>query len=64
VINLGEEKRVDLTVICRDMEKREIFKKDYANLLLEAGRTVLDVDDIELPLSEEGYYMFEYKINY
>ncbi len=63
VINLGEEKRVDLTVICRDLEKEEIFTKVYTDLLLEAGRTVLDVDDIDLPLDREGYYIFEYNIN-
>jgi len=63
VINSGEEKKVDLTVICRDLENKEVFKKEFSGLSLEAGRSVLDVDDIDIPLRKEGYYIFEYNIN-
>lgn len=63
IINSGEEKWVDVTVTCRDLAEKEIFTKKYSSLFLEAGRTVLDVDDIDLPLVKEGYYIFEYNIN-
>ena len=54
---------VDLTVKCRDMEEKEIFAKVYSDLFLETGRSVLDVDDIDLPLGKDGHYIFEYNIN-
>jgi len=61
ILNLGEQKRVSVTVITRDkFNGREIDKKVYRDVTLPAGRTVTELESFKPGFDEEGLYWFDY----
>ncbi len=65
ILNLGEEKNVDLTVIVKDkLHGREIDRKTYENIRLPAGRTVTEADPFIPEFKDEGLYFIEYYTNH
>lgn len=62
VMNLGVEKTVDVVVTCKNLSGEKVFEKKYNKVSLKEGRTFTNLEDIELLLKEEGYYVFEYKV--
>lgn len=64
ILNLGEKRKVKLTVLIRDKFEGEIIeKKVYRNVLLKAGRTVNEVDAFKPKLKKEGTYFIEYMVD-
>ncbi len=62
IMNMGDEKKVDLVITCKNSSGEEVFSKKYPNIELQKGRNVTDLDDLNLSIKEEGYYTFEYKV--
>jgi len=60
IINLGEEKTVDLQIRILDMSKRLVFEKKVTDIVLPAGRTVTLLPSFQPALNTEGYYIIEY----
>ena len=62
IMNMGDEKKVDLVVTCKNSSGEEVFSKKYPNIELQKGRNVTDLDNMNLSIKKEGYYTFEYKV--
>ena len=61
VLNLGEQRKVMLTVIVKDKpDGREIDRKVYENVKLPAGRTVTELDNFKPKFDREGLYWIDY----
>ncbi len=64
ILNLGEERRVKLTVVIKDkFNGTEIDKKVYQNVKLPAGRTVTQVEPFIPRFGNEGLYFIEYYVD-
>ena len=63
IINWNNEQTVTLTVRLFDLNRKEIFKKEYKNILLEGGRTVRTLEPFHPGSFDEGYYFVVYEIN-
>jgi len=61
ILNLGEQKRVSVTVIIRDkFNGREIDKKVYRDVTLPAGRTVTELESFKPGFAKEGLFWIDY----
>jgi hypothetical protein len=60
VMNLGEEKSVNVTIIVNDMSGNEIDRTQYKRVNLSAGRTVTELESWKPDFEGEGYYGIEY----
>ena len=64
ILNLGEERQVQLIVQIRDKyEGKVIDKKVYKNVHLMEGRTVNEVEDFKPKVNKEGLYFIEYLVD-
>ncbi len=63
VINLGDQKLVDVTVTCRDLNGKKIFSKKFSKVSLDKGRNSYDLGEIDLDIRKEGFYVFVYEVN-
>lgn len=64
VVNLGEERSVNVLVTITNEKGKNVYKKKYSNVTLKAGRTnnfvtKLSVGNLGLP---DGYYYFNYQV--
>jgi len=62
VLNLGDERTVELTVEIRDMEHRVVDRKVYPRVVLPAGRAVARFDGFRPSFPREGCYAVEYTL--
>ena len=63
VLNLGEQKNVNVAVIIRNkFNGRELEKKVYHDVVLPAGRTVTELAPFKPALDQEGLYWIEYRV--
>jgi len=62
ILNLGEERRVKLKILVRNLRGEEIDSREFENVLLEEGRTVKQIPPFRPKFSEEGYYVIEYYV--
>lgn len=62
VMNLGEEKTIDLTVQTRDENDEIVHTQTFEKINLPAGRTVTKVSDLSLPTLKDGLYSFAYLV--
>jgi len=63
ILNLGEQKRVVLTVLVKDQFKgHEIDRKVYENVNLPAGRTVTELGQFKPKFDKEVLYWIEYLV--
>jgi len=60
IMNMGDKKKVDLLVICKNSSGEEVFSKKYSNITLQKGRNVTDIDQLKPSIKEAGYYSFDY----
>lgn len=61
ILNLGEEKKVSLTVYIKTgFEGTVIDKKTYKNILLKPGRTVNELEAFSPKVENNGLYFIEY----
>jgi glycosyl hydrolase family 2 len=64
VLNLGEAKKVKLSVVVRDrFEGRVIDRKVYKDVPLEPGRTVIELEPFKPNIKNEGLYFIEYLVD-
>jgi len=64
VLNLGDEQRVNVIVIIRNVKGKQVCKQKFPNVTLASGRTVTDLGQLMLPKGlPEGYYFFEYQVS-
>ena len=62
VMNMGDEKTVDLNVKIITPEGETIAEKTFSDLKLPAGRTFTDIKPWKPELSKDGYYIFKYEL--
>jgi len=62
VINWGKEQTVDITVKILNSDNKEITKKEYNNVTLKGGRTVLQLEPFRPEGVTDGYYFAVYEI--
>ncbi|MCK4815808.1 glycosyl hydrolase family 2, partial [bacterium] len=62
IINLGDAKTVELTILVRKTNKEVVDKKTYSNVNLSEGRTVTSLPDFNPAFPSKGYYAIEYII--
>lgn len=60
IINLGKEKKVELQVLVKDIDRQVIDKKVYRDVRLAGGRTVTELPDFKPAYPQDGYYAVEY----
>jgi hypothetical protein len=64
ILNLGEARTVNLTIIVRNkFEGKVIDKKIYKNVRLKAGRTVNEAKAFKPHFKDEGMYFIEYLVD-
>lgn len=64
ILNLGEEKTVKLTIQIRDQPGGEIVDEIvYQDVLLEEGRTVIELNEYRPEVDREGLYFIEYLVD-
>jgi hypothetical protein len=63
VMNVGEDRTVDVTVMVRDLQDQELARKVFPAVKLPAGRTFTDLAPLQFKLPLEGYYQFEYLVS-
>jgi len=63
VMNLGDEKKVDVKIDVKTLSGKVVFSKTFSGIILQEGRTFKDLElDIEKKL-KPGYYAFEYNVS-
>lgn len=62
VMNLGDEKRVNVNVSVKTLSGKVVFKKTFANITLSEGRTFKDLKMTIKKKLKPGYYAFEYVV--
>ncbi|MBR1394634.1 MAG: hypothetical protein IJ559_03120 [Prevotella sp.] len=62
VMNLGELRQVDVTIIIRNVQGHQVGKKKLSGIVLPAGRSATDAGLLQIPKLADGYYFFEYQI--
>ena len=62
VINWNDKKTVDVTVKILDLNREEVFKKEYMNIKLEGGRTVNELESFRPERINEGFYFVVYEV--
>ncbi len=62
VLNWNKEQTVNVTVKILDLNKEEISKKVYKDILLSGGRTVFKLEPFYPEGIEEGYYFIVYEV--
>lgn len=62
VINWNDKKTVDVTVKILDLNREEVFKKEYMNIKLEGGRTVNELESFRPENINEGFYFVVYEV--
>ncbi|RKY09270.1 MAG: hypothetical protein DRP66_02640 [Planctomycetota bacterium] len=63
VMNLGDEKKVDLKIDVKTPSGEIVFSKTFPGIVLQEGRTFKNLElDIEKKL-KPGYYAFEYNVS-
>ncbi|MEN6625602.1 MAG: hypothetical protein ABFD69_05165 [Candidatus Sumerlaeia bacterium] len=61
LMNLGEERMVDVIVTVRDLDGRQIEQKIFSGVRMPAGRSATDVGEFK-PGSPKGIYSIEYEV--
>ena len=62
LLNLGEEKEVTFKLEVVSMDGQLVYTKEIPHILLEAGRTKMDVGEVDLPDIAEGIYSMNYQV--
>jgi hypothetical protein len=62
VLNLGEARTVDVRIVVRDVDGKQVREKIYRDVKLKGGRTVTDLPAWKPVLNEQGTYIFEYHV--
>ena len=62
VMNIGDQKKVDLLIQILNDKNKIVHKKKFKNILLPAGRTSVDVGNLDLPKLNDGIYIFKYTV--
>ncbi len=60
IINIGDERQVDLEIIVYNLKNEIIEKKIYPDVKLAAGRTVTSLLEFRPSFPSDGYYIIEY----
>jgi hypothetical protein len=60
ILNVGEERTVDVKVSITNLEGEELQTETYSNILLPGGRSVTEIPPFKPALDEEGYYVVNY----
>ncbi|MBN1291970.1 MAG: glycosyl hydrolase family 2 [Candidatus Latescibacteria bacterium] len=60
ILNLGDSRTVNLTVIIKNMDKKEISRQTYADVKLTEGRTITMMPEFKPNFPAQGYYAVEY----
>ena len=63
VLNIGQQKKVDLTIQLKTPTGQIMETKQFKNLQLEQGRTVLKVNPFRFSTQKEGLFAIEYIIS-
>lgn len=62
VMNIGEEKTVDVTVEMISDDGNIVFEKRFTNVKLKEGRTSIHINDLKLPDLTDGLYSIKYTV--
>lgn len=63
IFNVGDNKKVDLTIQLKTVDGRVLETKQFKNILLEEGRTIQEVEPFRFSSKREGYFAIEYTVN-
>ena len=61
VMNLGDERTVDVTVIVKTAGKT-VDSRKYENITLPSGRTLTELESFRPEFDGDGYYVLEYEV--
>ncbi|MCK5103673.1 MAG: hypothetical protein KAR17_12705, partial [Cyclobacteriaceae bacterium] len=62
IMNMGNEKKVNLKVTVKSTKGKTLFEKVFPNVTLPAGRSFTNLSDWNPRLKSEGFYIFEYEV--
>lgn len=62
VMNIGDRKTVNVKVIIVSAEGQTGYEKEYENIVLPEGRSVLKIEDMEIPELPAGLYQITYHV--
>lgn len=62
ILNIGEEKRVTLSIDIVSLDGRVVHSKQFSDIILPEGRSKVDVGNMELPAVEDGIYSINFKV--
>ncbi|MGE4540809.1 MAG: glycoside hydrolase family 2 TIM barrel-domain containing protein [Bacteroidales bacterium] len=62
ILNIGDHKKVDLTIQLKTPNGRVVETKHYNNIIIEKGRTVQDIVPFQFKSKKEGFYAIEYTV--
>ena len=63
VMNMGDEKKVDVTVSVKTLSGKRIFRESFADVTLKEGRTFTDLKMTIAKKLKPGSYAFEYSVS-
>jgi len=63
IINWNKNQKADLTIRILDVNKHEVYRKDYKKINLEGGRSVNVLEPFKPEIKTEGYYFILYEIS-
>lgn len=63
ILNIGDQKRVDLTVYLKTVNGQIIETRQFSNILLEGGRTTRELTPFRFSSRKEGSFAIEYVVS-
>ena len=63
IMNLGDSRTVNLTVMVKTIEGDVVARKEYKGIELPGGRTSTTLDAFKPKIESEGTYAVEYNIS-
>ncbi len=62
VMNIGPQRRVTVTAVVRDLKMKEVYRKNWENVILPEGRSFTDIDVFRPHVKKQGIYAVEYSV--
>jgi hypothetical protein len=63
LLNIGKQKKVNLTIQLKTPNGRVVETKQYNNIILNEGRTIQDAIPFRFSSKKEGFYAIEYVVS-